>query len=98
MPVLPHGPYLGLGLWNSVPATLAVELSLFAAGLAAYVTGRRPRCAPRFFWLFVAFLLLIYFAAASARRRRTCEAVPSPVFWALGLWADRTIIIPGSDH
>ena len=30
MPILPHGPYIGLGLWNSVPATLVVELSMFA--------------------------------------------------------------------
>ena len=64
MPVLPHGPYLGLGLWYSVPATLAVELSLFAAGLAAYVTSRAPGARRVSFWLLMAFLLLIYVAAA----------------------------------
>ena len=64
MPVLPHGPYLGLGLWNSIPATLIVELTMFAAGVAVYVraggAGRRRIS----FWLFIAFLLAAYFAAA----------------------------------
>jgi len=64
MPVLPHGPYVGLGLWNSIPATLCVELAMFAAGLALYVAAR-PRGAGRAsFWLFIAFLLVAYFAAA----------------------------------
>ena len=36
VPLLPHGPYLGLGLWNSVPATLVVELTLLAGGLWLY--------------------------------------------------------------
>src|SRR4029450_8617224 len=42
MPVLPHGPYIGLGLWNSVAATLLVELTMFAAGIALYVRGGGP--------------------------------------------------------
>jgi hypothetical protein len=29
MPVLPNGPYIGLGLWNSVAATLIVEAAIF---------------------------------------------------------------------
>jgi hypothetical protein len=64
MPVLLTGPYLGLGLWNSIPATLVVELTLFAAGLALYLraggAGRRRLS----FWLFVAFLLVAYFGAS----------------------------------
>jgi hypothetical protein len=44
MPVLPSGgPRLGLGLWNSVPLTLAVELSLFAIGVWLYVLATQPR-------------------------------------------------------
>lgn len=61
MPVLPHGPYLGLGLWNSVAATLIVELSMFAAGIWLYARGRQPRLS---FWLLMLFLLAAYFAAA----------------------------------
>jgi hypothetical protein len=64
MPVLPSGPYVGLGLWNSVPATLAVELTMFAAGLTLYVrsgaAGRRRAS----FWLLVVFLLVVYAGAS----------------------------------
>jgi membrane-bound metal-dependent hydrolase YbcI (DUF457 family) len=64
MPVLPHGPYVGLGLWNSVAATLLVELTMFAGAIAVYVrhggAGRRRTS----FWLLMAFLLVIYFAAS----------------------------------
>jgi len=64
MPVLPHGPYVGLGLWNSVAATLLVELTMFAGAIAVYLrhggAGRRRTS----FWLLMAFLLVIYFAAS----------------------------------
>jgi hypothetical protein len=44
MPLLPvGGPRYGLGLWNSLPATLIVELAMFAAGTWLYVQATRPR-------------------------------------------------------
>jgi len=43
MPLWPGGPRFGLGLWQSVPATLLVEISMFAAGIALYVRGTRAR-------------------------------------------------------
>jgi hypothetical protein len=61
VPVLPHGPYLGLGLWNSVPLTLAVEISMFAAAIALYARGRRTRPS---FWILMAVLFTLYLAAA----------------------------------
>jgi len=64
VPVLPHGPYLGLALWNSVPATLIVELSMFAAGLALYVRGGGAGRRRVSFWLLMAFVLVAYFATA----------------------------------
>lgn len=64
VPVLPHGPYVGLGLWNSVPATLAAELTLFAAGLAIYVRSGAAGARRVSFWLLIAFLIVAYFAAA----------------------------------
>ena len=64
MPILPHGPYIGLGLWNSVPATLVVELSMFAIGLLLYVRGGGAGRRRVSFWLLMAFLLAAYFAAA----------------------------------
>jgi hypothetical protein len=64
VPVLPGGPYLGLGLWNSIPATLVVELSLFVAALAIYVRAGGAGRQRVSFWLFVVFLIVMYFAAA----------------------------------
>jgi len=64
VPVLPHGPYVGLGLWNSIPATLAVELTMFAAGLALYVRSGAAGARRVSFWLLISFLIVTYFAAA----------------------------------
>lgn len=38
----PGGPKVGLGLWNSVGATIAVELALFSAGLIFYLRSPMP--------------------------------------------------------
>ncbi len=43
LPLWPGGPRVGLGLWYSVPATLAVEGAIFAAGVWLYVAATRPR-------------------------------------------------------
>ncbi len=43
MPVLPRGPYVGLDLWNSLPATVLLEVGIFGGGLALYVAGTRAR-------------------------------------------------------
>ena len=88
VPVLPDGPYLGFGLWYSIPATLAVELSMFAAGALLYVragTGP-PRAA---FWTFIACLLLAYFGAAFGPPPPDVRtlAVGGLAMWLLVLWA-----------
>jgi len=60
VPVLPvGGPLVGLGLWNSLPLTLAVELGLFGAGLWFYARGRPLRAG---FWLLSLVLVLTYLA------------------------------------
>ena len=44
LPLWPgHSPLVGLGLWNSIPATLVVEGALFVAGAALYMRGTRAR-------------------------------------------------------
>jgi hypothetical protein len=43
MPLTPGGRTYGLGLWNSIPATLAVELAIFAAGVSIYARSTRAR-------------------------------------------------------
>jgi hypothetical protein len=35
LPLWPGGPRVGLGLWNSVPATVAVEVAMYAGGRVA---------------------------------------------------------------
>ena len=63
MPLYPGSTKLGLGLWNSVPATIAVEVALFAAGVRTYARATRARDASGrwAFAAFVGFLLLAYF-------------------------------------
>jgi hypothetical protein len=43
MPLYPGSARYGLGLWNSVPATIVVEASLFAVGAWLYAQATRPR-------------------------------------------------------
>lgn len=43
LPLYPGGPYLGLGLWNSVAATLSIEIALFVVGLVIYLASTRSR-------------------------------------------------------
>jgi len=37
------GPRLGLGLWNSIPGTMLVELAIFATGVWLYMSATRTR-------------------------------------------------------
>ncbi len=62
MPVLPRGPYVGLGLWNSVPGTLIVEGLVYAAGITLYVRTTRPkdRVGMWALWLLVGLLSALW--------------------------------------
>lgn len=62
LPVLPHGPYAGLGLWNSVAATLLLEGGMFLAGLWLYVrmTQAKDGVGRWGFWSLLAFVVMIY--------------------------------------
>jgi len=57
---------VGLGLWNSIPGTLAVELAMFAVAIWLYVgaTRARDRIGSIGFAAFAAFVLAIYAGAA----------------------------------
>jgi hypothetical protein len=75
LPIFPGGEtYAGLGLWNSVPATVLVESTLFILGLILYVraTAARDRVGRYAYWAFIAFSVLFMweiFSAASSRHR-----------------------------
>lgn len=86
----------GLGLWNSVPATLVVESALFAAGLAIYLraTRARDRTGLIALWTLVGFLIAAYLAAAFGPPPPSVEAIAYSgllgyltVAW--GWWIDR---------
>lgn len=88
-PDLPLGlgagsPRLGLGLWYSRPATLAVELAMLFAGAAIYArsTEARDRAGRYGFWGLVAFLLAAYLAALFGP--------PPPSVTALG-WGGQSV-------
>ena len=62
MPLVPGGARYGLGLWNSVPLTIAVEGGLFCLGVWVYAQATRPS-GSRGQWAFVslvAVMLLVY--------------------------------------
>ena len=62
MPLYPYGPKYGLGLWNSVPGTVVVEIAVFFAGVGLYAwsTRARDRWGQWGFWLYVALLLVLF--------------------------------------
>ena len=63
MPLYPGSPIsVGLGLWNSRPATLAVELALFVVGVAIYArTTRAINLRGAFaLWALVVLLAALY--------------------------------------
>ncbi len=65
-PDLPLAPgsdaRVGLGLWGSLPATLLVELAVFAIGVFLYLRTTRAsdRTGSVALWVLVGFLLVIY--------------------------------------
>jgi hypothetical protein len=78
---------IGLGLWNSVAATLAVEAALFAAGVAVYQrSGGRASLG---FWALIAFFVLAYLGAAFGPLPPSAQAVAwsAIALVLLPLWA-----------
>jgi hypothetical protein len=78
---------IGLGLWNSVAATLAVEAALFAAGVVVYQrSGGRASLG---FWALIAFFVLAYLGAAFGPLPPSAQAVAwsAIALVLLPLWA-----------
>jgi membrane-bound metal-dependent hydrolase YbcI (DUF457 family) len=62
MPLYPGGAKFGLGLWNSIPGTLIVEIAMFAIGIWLYVQTTRPRdwIGRYMFWAYIVLLFAAY--------------------------------------
>jgi membrane-bound metal-dependent hydrolase YbcI (DUF457 family) len=91
LPLWPGGPKVGLGLWNSIPLTLIVEGSLFAACVALYLRATRPRDGVGK-WAFRALVLLttaIWISGpfSPAPPGVTAVAVVGLALWLLPPWA-----------
>jgi FtsH-binding integral membrane protein len=92
LPLVPgDSPHVGLGLWNSLAGTLAVEGLLFVAGLALYIRVTRPtNKAGRYgFWGLAAFLVLIYVANLFGPTPTSTTAIAwvGQLQWLLVIWA-----------
>ena len=91
LPLTLHGSTrVGLGLWNSVPGTLAAEFALFGIGLAMYLraTKARDRAGSIGLWSLVAFLVIVYIAATFGPPPPTPAAIAwsAQSMWLIVLW------------
>jgi len=92
MPLVPGGETrVGLGLWNFVPATLAVEILMFAAAVWLYAsaTRARDRVGQYSFLLFVASAFASYLSNAFGPPPPSAEFLARFSFglWLFPLWA-----------
>jgi len=88
---LPGNTYFGLGLWNSVAGTVAVELALFLAGLIIYIrtTVAKDRVGSYGFWALNVTLVAIYVANifSPPPPGPFAIAVAGNAAWLFVLWA-----------
>lgn len=90
LPIVPGGAKVGLGLWNSLPATLVVEFGLFVAGAWIYArtTVAKNRTGTWAFRALVLFLGLVYVANVFGPPPPDIIAVAAAgqAMWLLVLW------------
>lgn len=91
LPLWPEGPVVGLGLWNSRPATVLLEGGFF--GLAACDYLRRTTPASRFgrygAWSYLAFVALIGVGSWFGPPPPDVDAILAAGFaaWLFPVWA-----------
>jgi len=91
LPLWPGGPKVGLGLWNSLPATLVVEFALLGIGawLYASVTRTRDRIGTWAFRGFIATLAVTYAASVAGPPPPSVQvlAISNLLGWLFVGWA-----------
>jgi hypothetical protein len=92
MPLAPGIPTrIGLGLWNSRPATLVAEFVLYGLGVWLYVSGTRPlnRRGSIALWVFVGLLAVFYLMSFFGPPPPSVAAITwtGLVAWLFPLWA-----------
>jgi LexA-binding, inner membrane-associated putative hydrolase len=97
MPFYPGSVKVGLGLWNSIPATMSVEMAMFAAGVWMYAraTRARDRVGRQAFAAFVGLLLVAYIGSSigppppSVQVLAVTAIAGAAVILLWALWLDR---------
>lgn len=92
LPLMPGGAArIGLGLWYSMPATLVVELAIFAIGVGFYLRATRAadRVGSIALWALVGFLLVVYFGNLFGTPPPSVTALAwvGQAQWLLVIWA-----------
>lgn len=81
----------GFGMWNSVPATMIVEVLMFVGGIWLYVSMSRAtdRVGRYAFWSFVVFLAAVYLTSVfgSPPPNSTAVATVTLLVWLFPFWA-----------
>jgi len=91
LPILSNsGPMVGLGLWNSMQATMMTEGMFFAAGFVSYLkfTEARNRAGSISLWALVAFLVIVWLTNffGEPPPNVTALAIVGQAQWLLILW------------
>ncbi len=96
LPVLPAGPFVGLGLWNSLALTLVLEFGLLAVGTILYQNASVPVAGGGRIALasLVGVLILVYLGNVFGPPPpdATTVAVFTLALWLIplwGIWMDR---------
>ena len=91
LPVLPNGPYVGLGLWNSLAGTMLVEGTIFAAAAFVYIksTDSSDRIGTYGLGGLLAFLVLVWVGNIFGEPppSDTVVAVAANALWLVVAWA-----------
>lgn len=105
MPLAPGvNEFVGLGLWNSVVATIIVEASLFLLGVFIYarITAHVDAKGKITFWTFVGFLAVFWLMNLFGPPPSDVRAIKwgNLAFWLFvpwGYWIDRHRMICADD-